>query len=238
MELSKTCSVRQIAKRLDMPRSTVNDLQRKLQKPSSDSENVLVDLEYKELSSPSGPLGAQQITHADEGWLITESGRVWNNGVEVLRYAIAYDQAMPGGGKRPIRGSLAVKLPTSEYKGWVPAIGNCSLRLVEELVAVEFIGYPPEMSFDDWKIAHIDGNTHNCAVNNLKWVPIKYDADLESLRRERISLGQHDRTGKSYRCNFNKVGLPTRPHRPLVFTNCKNIPGHKPVPSQRESASI
>jgi hypothetical protein len=156
---------------------------------------------------------------------------VWKHGKQVHPFEIAYNRANAHGEPRPIRGDLAIHLPSTEYTGSVPLIGDCSLRLLDELVAAEFIGYPPRMSFDRWRLQHLDGNSHNCAAENLEWIPIHYDDAEAFLRREGISLSPPDYSGTVYRRSIS--GVPTEPFRALNFTESKTVPGGLPTSPER-----
>jgi hypothetical protein len=47
------------------------------------------------------------------------------------------------------------------------------LRLLDEIVAFEFLERPDGWGWLSFSVHHIDGDSENCAANNLLWAPIR-----------------------------------------------------------------
>jgi hypothetical protein len=98
-------------------------------------------------------------------------------------------------------------------------------RLLEEVVAYEFLGFPPG-GFCTMMVRHLDGNTDNCAADNLAWSVIEMDdEDAEFLATIKM-MRRHTRKKKT-------PPPPTKSVRRLYFTSALNVPGMVPIRSSR-----
>jgi hypothetical protein len=124
-----------------------------------------------------------------------------------------------------------------EYTGPIPSAGLfprgakvskelCPThRLLEEIVAYEFLGRPAHWGK---RVAHLDGDDWNCAADNLRWISLpRFDEDAE-LMRSIMLMRRDDRSGRGAR----KKMIPTKPVQRLHFVTALNVPGRNPVPSK------
>jgi hypothetical protein len=121
------------------------------------------------------------------------------------------------------------------YVGPIPPAGDQTdtRRLLDEIVCYEFHG-PPPCNYRAARVRHIDGNTGNCAADNLRWdvvedfmtdldrkryvvamvisdIPYKYQTSREWLARRAIGL------------------TPTAPARPLLHVEGDEVSLWNPI---------
>jgi hypothetical protein len=123
-----------------------------------------------------------------------------------------------------------------EYTGPIPSAGlfpryakvsqdlHPTHRLLEEIVAYEFLG-PPE----HWgmRAAHLDGDNWNCRADNLMSLP-SFDEDAELMRSIRL-MRRGNRSGRGAEA---RKATSTKPVQRLHFVTALNLPGMIPTPSK------
>jgi hypothetical protein len=101
-----------------------------------------------------------------------------------------------------------------------------TFRLLEEIVALAFLGAPP----DGWlvsRVHHPDGNVWNNMADNLEWATI--DTAQEWLD-EKKTMGLMRRPGPPSRLTASRMGhYTTEPY----FVGDRSVPGHLPTSPER-----
>jgi len=127
-----------------------------------------------------------------------------------------------------------------EYGGPIPSAGlhprlakvdpalHPTYRLVEEVVAFEFLGRPCSNWPSTMCVVHLDGDKRNCYASNLRWARIEFDDD-ELLKRDLALMQRPNHTGKGSEA---RRAAPTKPAPRLLFVSAHNIPGMIPTPSK------
>jgi hypothetical protein len=105
-------------------------------------------------------------------------------------------------------------------------------RLLEEIVAIAFLGAPCKNWAITMRVGHSDGNDWNCAAANLYWTHLdEYDDDAEFLRYVWL-MRRPNHSGKGAEARRT---LPSKTPSMLFFSTALNLPGLLPTPSKGHS---
>lgn len=192
------------------------------------------------LTARPGP--AELPVTGAEGYTIREDGIVKRHGHRVEPEEIGLYRANKhkNGHKFRTRAELALHL--DDYHGPVPAIGRtidtnwwspesavvdreCLLRMLDELVAYEFLPRPRYTSRQQCEgtvLRHLDGNEQNCSAANLQWI------DLDGADINTASLMRHALPRSASKAS-RQAGQPREPR----WTGSRSLPGHTPTSSER-----
>jgi hypothetical protein len=113
---------------------------------------------------------------------------------------------------------------------------HCHHRLIDEIVALEFIG-KPRWGWARTRVGHRDGDQRNNFRENLYYKRmLEVDAHIRRKRLQNL-MRCENRSGRGLFAVGGDFGLAkvTRPSHQLLFVGAPNIPGMIPIPPKGQS---